>query len=799
MSGSGSGVAALIGAAAPGAAEGISNGIGAYQQQHQANAALPGTQQMIQNDPTMQALQNGTGQFAMPAPTFQDPATMGPQAIPMQGMQNGGVVRQNFGKAEMSPEFQRGPAIPTGPNSGIVPASTEGQILTFDAGGVVPDGYIQQPGITGVPMSGRGAALVEGLQAGQNLGRNFRQAWNTNRARSDEGNAAADAVSPDVNNPNPDPNHPDSMLGRAKSAVEGFFHHLHEGTLDDNHQPNQPAPGSPNYVPPPAGLPAGAAAPGGGAVPPTGAPGATPDAGGATAGGPPPAANTPAGPALPAGPAPAGAAPVPAPVPAAGAPNGGAPAPGQPSPPSQTPVSPVQATASQSALKDVVTDPNVKAGVPSASPAESGKAHSLSPDYWAHSNMLMQKAVRSAALAGEDPGKVYESLSAMRTAHFQGQVVKQAAAANVAYQNGDMDDVAKALKNINYYLPNGQDIDVRKATADDVKANPGIAVGDLVHTNPYQGMQGHQNDPALVKVDQQYIQALGTGALDPAKFNQAQMSTYTAQQEAINNHRKTTAELLTAQGAADKGAGVLRSGTASLSNANLKVANNDAERGLTQSHIDLNEANAGKANRWVPADRGGSGQPKVTAASIRARQNDMSNYVDSAIQGAKEVQTPAIDPTTGKPNLTVPHAGELTHNPSKVPSSLVGLNPDGIAAVKQYGGNIAAANPEIPKEEAADLAARVVRQQQAPTTHMEKDGKRHVDYVVGKDKNGRPDGTAHVWMGNGYRSFYTAPNMADEGALPTGGSDSGNDQPVGSAGGGGGGGGDAASNEAAND
>lgn len=760
----GSPLGSFLGAASPGIASAGKQFAQTGADQKQANAMLPGTtaaadQAMDQfraspmqdpGHPVWDVLSGlvggppGGGAPAAPAPQgiptdangmVNAPisiAQQGQMAQPVAGMQNGGVVALNSGDPTVRPTFTRGPAIPTGPNSGIVPASTEGQILTMDSGGVVPDGFVQQPGISGVPMSGRGASLVEGFQAGQNIGHNLRQAWDTNRSREATGQAAKQTVSADVDNSDDGSSHPQGMIGSAKDAVEGFFHHLHEGTLDDNHQPNQPAPGSPSYQPPAAGVPAGPAG-----APAGAAPAPSPVAGAA------PAAPNGAPPAPGAGPAGApGAAPA-AGQPGAG-PNVGAQSPqGQPQP-----VNPALQAASNAAKADVVSDPNVRAGVPQKSPEESGKPHSLSPDYWRKNNELMQQAVYRAAKAGEDPAKVYESLTAMRTAHFQGQVLKQAAAANIAFQNNDMDSVKRALQNINYYLPNGQDIKFKTASADDAAKDPSVQVGDLMHSNPYANMYGHQHEPAFTKIDQQYIQQLGQGALDPQKMQQAQLASYTAQMEA---HEKMT----TATGAADTGQGRKMWGAAQLQNSNLKAQNQDVERRLLISKGDLNEANAGKANR-EPVDRSGSGQPKVTQASIRARQNDVSSYVDKASLGQTEVE-PTKNPD-GSTNLSAA-AGRPIPNPAKIPSVLTGLSPDQRENVKVLGGSFAAANPQMPKEEAAQMAARITRIQSAkvPPTHIEADGKRHVDFY-----NDQAKGIAHVWVGNGYRSFYTAPVAADE-------------------------------------
>jgi hypothetical protein len=797
-----SALSSLVGAAAPGVAQGVNSAIGSYQQ-YQGDKAVDAMKNQENADPVtgdpnaktsnmadanhpvwavLNNLTGNPGNAALPGPGAPAPGSQGipvpqmdssqfpaaqmgapipaPNAQAPAQMQNGGVVKRNAGVPTSYPEFVKGPAIPTGPNASIVPASTEGQILTMDAGGVVPDGFHEQSGISGVPMSGRGAALVEGLQAGQNLGHNLKQAWDTNRARSAAADYAGVATSPDVNNPdasNPQAQQP-SALDKAKNLVEGFFHHIHEGTLDDNHTANQPAPGSPNYQPPAAGVPTGPGAPGAGAAPPSGP--ALPAGAGPVPGGPTPGATQGPGPAGPPGgtpaPTPAGAPGQPptgagGPPPAAGAQPGAGPnVPAQPQPGQPQPVSDAQKAATVGVVKQVAGNPEVRSGVPDKTPEQSGLPHSLTPEYWAKLNAAKTKAVQAAAQAGEDPAKVYESLTAMQNAHFQGQILKQLGTANVAFQNGDMKAVKQALSNVNYYLPNGQGITFKDATAADAAADPtgSTKVGDPMYKNPFYGLYGHQNDPEYTKIDAQHIQQLGTAALDPTNVQKSMLESYNAQNTA---HK----ENLTAQGAYMAGEGKRDIGAADLQNSNLKLQNAEVDRRLTGSKTTLNLAEAGRADR-EPVDRSSNGQPKVTQASIRARQNDVATYVDNALTGQQEAVP--VKNADGSINLSTA-AGKTTRNPAIIPSWGVGFTPEQRENVKILGGSFAAANPQMTKEDAAQMAARITRFQTKPTTHVEADGKRHVDFT-------EKDGVAHVWVGNGYKSFYTAPNAADETASP---------------------------------
>jgi hypothetical protein len=792
-----SALSSLVGAAAPGVAQGVNGAINSYQQ-YKGDQAVDAMNKQVAadngttsdsnlaaaNHPVWNVLNNITGNpgnAALPGPSggsgiptapqmdaSQFPAAQMGAAIPAPAaggpaqMQNGGVVKRNAGVPTTYPSFVKGPAIPTGPNSGIVPASTEGQILTMDAGGVVPDGFHEQQGISGVPMSGRGAALIEGLQAGQNLGHNLKQAWDTNRARSAASDYAGVATAPDVNNPDAaNPQQQPSMIDKAKNLVEGFFHHIHEGTLDDNHSPNQPAPGSPNYQPPAAGVPAGPGAPGAGAAP-SASPLSAGPAPGTPAGGPPvPASGGAPNPA----PTPAGAPGQPTtgaggPPPAAGA-GAGPNVPAQPQPGQPQPVSPTQQAATQNVVKQVAGNPEVRSGVPDKTPDQSGLPHSLTPEYWAKLNAAKTKAVQAAAAAGEDPAKVYESLTAMQNAHFQGQILKQLGTANVAFQNGDMKSVKQALSNVNYYLPNGQGITFKDADAADVAADKTgqTKLGDPMYKNPFAGLYGHENDPQFTKIDAQHIQMLGTAALDPTNVQKSMLESYNAQ----NNAHK---ENLTAQGAYMTGEGKRSIGAADLQNSNLKAQNAEIDRRLAESKIRLNLSAAGKDDR-EPVDRSNNGQPKVTQASVRARQNDVSTYVDNILTGQPQAE-PTKNPD-GSINLSTA-AGKTTRNPGVIPSWGAGFTPEMRENTKVLGGSFAAANPQMTKEDAAQMGARITRFQQKPTSHVGPDGKRNPDFF-------EKDGVAHVWVGNGYRSFYTAPNAADETPSPVntggGGSDGG--------------------------
>lgn len=695
----------------------------------------------------------GPAAGAIPAPP-QGAAPMGAQ--PVAGMQNGGVVKLNHGSPVIQPEFTRGPALPTGPNSGIVPASTQGQILTMDAGGVVPDGYIPQASGVNSRMSGGGAGFVQGLMAGQTIGHNLRQAWLEHESRSSAAKYADAATGVDVNNPasGEETPHPQGVLGKAKDAVEGFFKHMHEVSLDDNHSPNGTAAAAPVPTAGDSGAggstegaipaPATASPDGVGAAPPAvPAVPATGDAG---------APAAPVGAAAPAGPA-VGAPPV-------GGPSAGATPPaGQPGGQPAVPVT-AQQQATSDAAKLTAADPEVRQGIPQKTPAQSGLPHSMTPDHWAKLNELRRKAVVAAAAAGEDPGKVYESLTAMQNAHFQGQMLKQLGTANVALQNGDMKSVKQSLMNLNYYLPDGQDIKFRQASPADVQADQTgqTKPGDLMYRNPFFGMYGHQNEPEFTSVTAQHLQMLGAAALNPQTIQDTMLKSYSAQMEARNKAATAAAE-----GATGEGRRLI--GAAAYQRANNETQLLDVTRRLKIAQGDLAEANAGKADRWVPTTKN-SGQPKITMASMRNAQTDAANYVDHAIQG--QMTTAPIMDADGNPSLS-PAAGKSIHDPSRVPTIFQGLTADQQEGVKNIASQVNAANlgmPGMNPAKAADLAARVIRYQTKPTTHLNpQTHKAEKDFVYDPE-----NGTAHVWVGNNYENVYLKPNVADEGIPPPEGS-----------------------------
>ncbi len=438
-------------------------------------------------------------------------------------------------------------------------------------------------------------------------------------------------------------------------------------------------------------------------------------------------------------------------------------------------------------MKQVATNPEVMAGVPDKTPAQSGKAHSLTPEYWSKLNDMKWEAVKAAKHAGEDPAKVYESLTAMQTAHFQGQVLKQAATASRAFDAGNMDAVTQALKNINYYLPDGQDIDVKKATAADVAKDPTLKVGDLLHSNPYSGMYGHEHEPDYIKVDQAYIQSLGQGALDPQKMQQAQMGRYTASMEAQE-------KMTTAKGALATGTGRQLVGAAQWKNIGLKEQNQDVTRRLMIAQGD-NAESLSRLHDREPVTKANSGAPKVSLAQLRGAQDDAIKYFNDVVQGQNN-PVPTMIPNPDKPGTMMPnsdmHAGTSQHDPKSVPPIFqpMAKNPAmreeaGKMAANIYGSNLG--SPGMDKATAAEIGARITTQEAHPTTHPNPATHKQEKDMVFDQANG----TVHLWIGNGWKKYYMTPNVIGDDAP------AGQGIPTQSGGGGGGGGAQSEANEGA--
>lgn len=398
-------------------------------------------------------------------------------------------------------------------------------------------------------------------------------------------------------------------------------------------------------------------------------------------------------------------------------------------------------------LAQVAKNPAAAQGIPEASPAASqtGKAtkHSLSPQFWDDSDMRISKAVKAAALAGHDPNQVMQSLNSVRTSFIQGHVLRNLSSANVALMNGDNTAVEKALRNVNYYLPDGEDLNIRKDG------------GQLMYQNPMQPYLDANGQPTETKtaqenfipVDAAHIQMLGTAMLDPMKVNDIITSARAAGAKRQLDMAKAGAAITTANaaattaGAADMKARTDRSKAASaIYKDTSQGALNEAHARYYDDSIDLSIKKASAAGDKLAYTAG----------------NDAAKAVYNLAQG-----TPTTVPVTdseGNPSLS-PAAGKSMRDPGKIPPEFQ-LKPEQLHNVAALAGEIGAANRgRIPAEQAAQIAAQVYGG--VKKTHPGPDGKPQGNVKISADR-----AQGWYWNGAGWTPFKLSPDTG--GVLATG-------------------------------
>lgn len=141
--------------------------------------------------------------------------------------------------------------------------------------------------------------------------------------------------------------------------------------------------------------------------------------------------------------------------------------------------------------------------------APPGRAHSLSHADFDKLDLLAYRAKVAALREGKDPLAVERALNAQRTAFIQGGMMKALSAANQAIMDNDQQGLTQALKNANYYLPDGQDLklhtDVTGKTQYVDPFNPTIADP----TDP------NKKVPNWVDVTPEHIQLLAQNVVNP--------------------------------------------------------------------------------------------------------------------------------------------------------------------------------------------------------------------------------------------------------------------------------------------
>lgn len=696
-------------------------------------------------------------------------------ASPISGMAEGGIVGAakgplpaNFGGAR---GYQNGGSVqrygvPTkplpmfaGPAAGVTPGSTEGQVLTMDQGGAVPMGMPQSgtnmmgvPGQGAPPMTGRNAGISAGLPAGMAMGHNLMEQFRQSQQRSSADDALAAQQKADLDSyrqshglPTTDDQEAGGgLMGTVHKYADHVLHMFHEKSLDDQHNPNQPLEGSPNFKQPGA-VPAPAAAPqptGGG----PGAPGAV---------GSPGSAPSPLGAAAP---SPAAAAGQKA---AAGA--------------QQATGNPDQAAASATAVGAATQDPNARQGIPQQSPDASGKAaHSLTSKDWEDMEQAKFKAARAAVRAGMDGTQVYQALSAMQTSHFQGQYIKNLGAAQQALAKGDYDGMEKAMKSANYYLPNGKDLDLHKATAEEAEKN-GVPVGTPMVTNPFYGMPGHEGSTQMVPINSTSLNNFATAALDPRAFAAGQLDQYKAGVSAQKELMQGKAAMLVGKGRSDLGSAAMGKMYDDMAKTPSVISNN-------KSLADLHES---QAAYWKSKSAGTGGGVKIKPSDVARAQQDAAKAVDDSAQGPLTTTPPYMmgpdgkpmtDPTTGQP-VPNPHGNQPMHDPAKVSPLFQGMSAQERDQTKAIAGEIHAANlsNNVSAQQAAEIAARLtadnreVQKGHVPTHINPQNGKAEknvVDYQA-KGGDGKMYPAKRIWADGHYITVWATANVGTDEAGPT--------------------------------
>lgn len=678
---------------------------------------------------------DGTAEFPAPGQTWSNgmgnttSVTPPAAAAAPQALATGGVVRENFGRPTSMPEFmgyQAGGVINSARNSsraipmpitgdgggtggGVIPASTEGQILTMAGGGAVPvlAGGIAPAGSAGgfspnseavsPPMTGGGAGFVAGMAEGQNIGHNIQQAWLAHEARE------ANAQASDAANYGPNQQAEQaaqsaqaaaqpSMLDRARDAVEGFFQHLHDHTLGKNNKPNNQQ----------AIDTQGSASPNGQPAPKSALPTDTK------------AATQAAG------------------VAATQAVQQGA-------SPQQA-----QATAQKAASTTAQAVGAQEAQQDAASGGPPKLPHSQTTDYWTESNRKMIAAAHAMALAGENPFLGMQAMQAARTAHYQGQIQRYLSGANVALMNGDTAQLKQNLENINYYLPNGKGLKFRTATQQDVANKLADHAGQLMFENPMASLYGHEGEPEWQAANAQNLQLLGQAALDPQTVQSTILSTYSAEMAAQAKEEAARGAELTGEGRDYWGKGEYNNSIAKLQLVPI-------QKYLSFAMGKRAEAEANYYNNRAPT--AGLMGPKVTFTQVAAAQKQTVDLVQNLFQGQLRSNVEPKD-INGLPN---PSYGKSVHDPNTVPTLFKGMSSDQQDAVERMGSQLAGANlGTMSPMAAAEMAARIVRAHDShvPPTHIDPKTKKPVRDVIFDPKNN----TVHVWVGNAWENAYLQPN-----------------------------------------
>lgn len=358
-------------------------------------------------------------------------------------------------------------------------------------------------------------------------------------------------------------------------------------------------------------------------------------------------------------------------------------------------------------------NPAAQKGVPENRPAG---PHSLTPDYWDKSDQLMAQAAAAAATAGHDPNQVYQGLESMRTSFIQSHILRNLSSANVALANGDMKAVETSLRNVNYYLPNGQDITIKKD-----------ASGNLIYQDPLHPTSP-DGKPNLIPVDAQHLQMLGQAALDPMQVASTLQAYRASAAEIGYKQAHGQAELETAEGTKARGQGIYMEGAARLK----EVASTNVKN-LSAAQLDQARAAAAQyaQQRWMLR----AAQLKLDPTALKGAQQ--------AAQGVEDVAMgkTAIPIKDDQGNLNInPRAGQMGFDPSKAPKEYQNINPLELAEAKALAGDIYISNARTGMTSQAASTFALQFHAAKGKTHKGAGGKNDPDAYVHREA-----GEAGVW------------------------------------------------------
>lgn len=333
--------------------------------------------------------------------------------------------------------------------------------------------------------------------------------------------------------------------------------------------------------------------------------------------------------------------------------------------------------APQAAIRTAASDPATQAGIPQQTPAQSGKPHSLGPEYW---DGLNAKIADAAAAAGEDGPRLYEALMGQRDHFFQSQVLKNLSAANMALLNGDSKGVEQAMKNVYYYFPDGKDLDIKKGPN-----------GELQYQDP-MNPELPDGSPNMHTVDAAHLQLLGEAALDPMKV----ASTLAGRAAAAAEMR-----LKTSQAQSD----LLKASAAGVTaQAALNKSNSEARRVAAQNFKDYGFGVMATARGQYYTNR--LTQMALTGAFGQAiKPGDALRYQQAAVQAVGRL----VNPTTISTDPI--SAGKMVPNPAAQPPWAKGLGSEGIANITATTQALIVNNPELGPDGNARIAAAMFRNQ----------------------------------------------------------------------------------------